>query len=142
MSVPRWLYDPGASYGKELPKLTKMFNALDANSKAKLKRHLLERQKHLKSKNLLDEYMKKLTEQFNPKAVSAVMCKSTLSIDWQGYMYDCDFNQMLGLRVDHGMPVHISEFDNEKLNQREIVTKVHCFGCTAGNGSSCGGEVV
>ena len=53
MSVPRWLYDPGASYGKELPKLTKMFNALDANSKAKLKRHLLERQKHLKSKNLL-----------------------------------------------------------------------------------------
>ena len=96
----------------------------------------------LKSKNLLDEYMKKLTEQFNPKAVSAVMCKSTLSIDWQGYMYDCDFNQMLGLRVDHGMPVHISEFDNEKLNQREIVTKVHCFGCTAGNGSSCGGEVV
>ncbi len=96
----------------------------------------------LKSRNLLENYMKKLTDSFNPAAANSVMCKSTLSVDWLGYMYDCDFNQMLGLRINHGVPVHISDFDSEKLTQREIVTKLHCFGCTAGKGSSCGGGVV
>ena len=96
----------------------------------------------LHNKNLLKPYMQRLVDAFNPLAAQAVMCRYTLSVDWQGYMYDCDFNQMLGLNVDHGLPHHISEFDPEPFHFRQIVTLIHCFGCTAGSGSSCGGAVV
>ncbi|MEO1053196.1 MAG: arsenosugar biosynthesis radical SAM (seleno)protein ArsS [Bacteroidota bacterium] len=88
-----------------------------------------------------EEYMEKLVEAFNPAAVQGVMCKNTISIDYLGYMYDCDFNQMLNLRVAPEAGQHISEFDLEKLSQRTIVTSQHCYGCTAGAGSSCQGTV-
>jgi hypothetical protein len=70
------------------------------------------------------------------------MCRTTLSIDWQGKLYDCDFNQMLdlGLRLD--LPQHIRNFDPALLSARRIVTGRHCYGCTAGAGSSCQGAVV
>lgn len=87
-----------------------------------------------------EEYMQKLVTAFNPHAAAGVMCKTLISVDWQGYLYDCDFNQMLDLRVNHGMPKHISEWQ-AGLHTREIVTRNHCYGCTAGAGSSCGGSL-
>ncbi|MFN3562625.1 MAG: arsenosugar biosynthesis radical SAM (seleno)protein ArsS [Chloroherpetonaceae bacterium] len=86
-----------------------------------------------------ESYMTKLVSLFNPAAAKGVMCRNTLSIGWDGYLYDCDFNQMLDLKVGYGAPVHIKDFDIEKLSTRKIVTRQHCYGCTAGAGSSCGG---
>jgi radical SAM/Cys-rich protein len=86
-----------------------------------------------------EDYMEKLVNAFNPGAVAGVMCRTTISIDWQGKLFDCDFNQMLGLRTETNAGQHISSFDVEKLQQREIVIGQHCFACTAGAGSSCQG---
>ena len=68
------------------------------------------------------------------------MCRNTLSISWDGYIYDCDFNQMLDLKVEANSQ-HIDNFDMKALMDRKVVTNQHCYGCTAGAGSSCGGEV-
>ncbi len=87
----------------------------------------------------LEEYMEKLVTSFNPSAAMGVMCRNTISIGWDGSLYDCDFNQMLQMKTNHGAPRHIKEWDLEKLNSREIVLNQHCYGCTAGAGSSCGG---
>ncbi len=86
-----------------------------------------------------EDYMEKLINAFNPAAVSGVMCRNTISIDWQGNLYDCDFNQMLGLKTQPSGGQHISTFDVAQLEQREIVINNHCFACTAGAGSSCQG---
>jgi len=86
-----------------------------------------------------DRYMKKLHASFNPGAAVNVMCRTTLSVSWDGFLYDCDFNQMLDLTVNHGAPTHINNFDFAELANRKIVTGQHCYGCTAGAGSSCGG---
>jgi radical SAM/Cys-rich protein len=83
-------------------------------------------------------YMDKLVNAFNPAAAAGVMCRYTLSVGWDGTLYDCDFNQMLNLGVDHGAPRHLRDF-SPVLHSRRIVTGQHCFGCTAGSGSSCGG---
>lgn len=87
-------------------------------------------------------YMEKLVNAFNPAAVAGVMCKNTISIDWQGNMYDCDFNQMLGLKVEKKAGQHIRDFSLASLQNREIVINQHCFACTAGAGSSCQGATV
>lgn len=84
-------------------------------------------------------YMEKLIEFYNPTAASNVMCRSMISVGWDGYLYDCDFNQMLDLKVETSKSQHISDWDQEILNNRSIVVNQHCFGCTAGAGSSCGG---
>ncbi len=86
-----------------------------------------------------EDYMEKLVNAFNPSAVGGVMCRNTISIDWQGYLYDCDFNQMLGLKTQEKSGQHISTFNIQALEQREIVINQHCFACTAGAGSSCQG---
>lgn len=86
-----------------------------------------------------DNYMHKLVDSFNPCAATNVMCKFIVSVSWDGGLYDCDFNQMLELNVNHGAPTHIKDFDMEKMRNRRIVTGQHCYGCTAGAGSSCGG---
>jgi hypothetical protein len=70
------------------------------------------------------------------------MCRSLLSVDWTGRLYDCDFNQMLDLPVAADLPQTISDYDPVKFAARTISTAAHCFGCTAGAGSSCGGSVV
>ncbi|MBM4126484.1 MAG: radical SAM/Cys-rich domain protein [Nitrospira sp.] len=88
-----------------------------------------------------DQYMTRLANAFNPDAAAEVMCRHTLSVGWDGRLYDCDFNQMLELPVDHGAPSHIRDFDPAQLHRRRIVTRNHCYGCTAGSGSSCGGTV-
>ena len=86
-----------------------------------------------------ERYMERLVRAFNPGAVPGLMCRYTLSVGWDGRLYDCDFNQMLELTVNHGAPAHIRDFDPAALGIRRIVTGRHCYGCTAGAGSSCGG---
>jgi radical SAM/Cys-rich protein len=89
-----------------------------------------------------DAYMHKLVEAYNPAAAAGVMCRTTLSVGWDGRLYDCDFNQMLDLAVGPGSPGHIGDFDAAILKKRRIVTGRHCYGCTAGTGSSCQGATV
>jgi len=86
-------------------------------------------------------YMQRLANAFNAAAAAGVMCRYTLSVGWDGTLYDCDFNQMLELPTGYGAPQHIRDFDPARLHAREIVTNNHCYGCTAGDGSSCGGTI-
>jgi len=88
-----------------------------------------------------ESYMTRLVNAFNPSTVSGLMCRNLISVDWLGNLYDCDFNQMLELPVAIENSQTIFDFDLEKLSKRQIVTANHCFGCTAGAGSSCGGTV-
>jgi len=87
-----------------------------------------------------EDYMYALVEAYNPAAVENVMCTNTLSVSWDGYLFDCDFNQMLELPVN-SKSKHISEYQEELLEGRNIVISQHCYGCTAGAGSSCQGVV-
>jgi radical SAM/Cys-rich protein len=87
----------------------------------------------------LQGYMERLVSAFNPGAVNGLMCRNTISVGWDGRLYDCDFNQMLDLGVLPSAPTHIRDFRLNVLEGRPIVTGRHCFGCTAGAGSSCGG---
>ncbi len=87
-----------------------------------------------------EKYMEKLVNAYNPVAAAGVMCRTTLSVSWDGYIFDCDFNQMLDMKVDCSSK-HISQFDALALSKRSIVVNQHCYGCTAGAGSSCGGAV-
>lgn len=89
-----------------------------------------------------EAYMERLVAAFNPAAASNVMCRSMVSVGWDGTLHDCDFNQMLGLPVAPGVPAHVRDFDPTALGARRIVTRNHCYGCTAGAGSSCGGATV
>ena len=84
--------------------------------------------------------MERLVNAFNPAAAAGVMCRYTLSVGWDGTLYDCDFNQMLELPITFGGPKHIRDFDVAALDRRRIFTANHCYGCTAGAGSSCGGS--
>ncbi|MDX1980227.1 MAG: arsenosugar biosynthesis radical SAM protein ArsS [Bryobacteraceae bacterium] len=89
-----------------------------------------------------EAYMEKLVSAYNAEAVENVMCRSMLSVGWDGALYDCDFNQMLEIPVNHGAPRHIRDFRRGDLAARRIVTGQHCYGCTAGAGSSCGGVTI
>jgi radical SAM/Cys-rich protein len=88
-----------------------------------------------------ERYMELLVEKFNPQTVAGVMCRTLVSVGWDGRLYDCDFNQMLEMSINHGLPQHLREFDAFILSWREIRTGSHCFGCTAGSGSSCRGAI-
>ncbi|MCY7376712.1 MAG: arsenosugar biosynthesis radical SAM protein ArsS [Pyrinomonadaceae bacterium] len=88
-----------------------------------------------------ESYMRKLVSAFNPATVAGLMCRNLISIDWTGKLFDCDFNQMLDLNVESSLPQTIADFNPEKFAGRQIATANHCFGCTAGSGSSCGGTV-
>ena len=87
-------------------------------------------------------YLTLLRKSFNPDTLSSLMCRYQISIGWDGTLYDCDFNLALGLPVNHGAPDHIKSFRLSDLNLRRIVTGEHCYGCTAGCGSSCQGALV
>lgn len=88
-----------------------------------------------------ERYMRKLVDAFNSSTVEGLMCRTLVSVDWTGRLYDCDFNQMLELGVAPGLPQSIADFDLSKFVSRRVMTGSHCFGCTAGAGSSCGGAV-
>ena len=89
-----------------------------------------------------EEYLAKLIAAYNPAAVAGLMCRTTLSVGWDGRLYDCDFNQMLELGLAPSLPRHIRDFDLSALGDRRIVTGPHCYGCTAGSGSGCQGAIV
>jgi radical SAM/Cys-rich protein len=91
----------------------------------------------LRKQNKWDEYLELLANSFNPHTVDGLMCRDTLSVDYRGRLYDCDFNQML----DMALPVHLWDITPDWLLDRAIETGVHCFACTAGAGSSCGGAL-
>ncbi len=93
-------------------------------------------------KNETESYGQRLKKSFNPKTIDKLMCRYQISIGWDGSLYDCDFNLALGMPVNHGAPDHIKRFDYTALAKRKIVTGNHCFGCTAGCGSSCAGVLV
>jgi radical SAM/Cys-rich protein len=86
-----------------------------------------------------ERYMQKLIDAYNPCAAENVMCRTMVSVGWDGTLYDCDFNQMLDIPVADGAARHIEDFDLSRHVGRHIATGRHCFGCTAGGGSSCGG---
>ena len=88
-----------------------------------------------------ERYMDTLVGSFNPEAVAGLMCRATLSVGWDGRLFDCDFNQMLDLPLAAGLPRHVRDFDPAALADRAIVTHQHCYGCTAGNGSGCQGAI-
>ncbi len=90
----------------------------------------------------LEGYMRRLVESFNPQAAHGVMCRNTISVGWDGRLYDCDFNQMLDIPVSDAAVGHVRDFDLDALESRRIETNRHCFGCTAGTGSSCGGATL
>lgn len=86
-------------------------------------------------------YMELLENSFNPNTLDGLMCRHQISVDWDGHLYDCDFNLALKMPVAEGSPRHIADFTTEKLIHRRVATGPHCYGCTAGLGSSCGGEL-
>jgi len=113
-----------------------VFNALYAITNLPISRFL----DYLLETENYQSYMTELSNAFNPDTLDALMCRNTLSISWDGYIHDCDFNQMLDLKsnVTHN---HIKDFNMDELMSREIIINQHCYGCTAGSGSSCGGEI-
>jgi radical SAM/Cys-rich protein len=113
------------------------FNQLYAITNMPISRYL----DYLLSSGNYVSYMDKLVAAFNPAAVQNLMCRNIISVGWDGYLYDCDFNQMLDLKVSSKTSVHLNEFNTSFLQSRDIVLKQHCFGCTAGAGSSCGGTI-
>jgi radical SAM/Cys-rich protein len=98
---------------------------------------------YLKNNDKLDEYMKLLMDNFNRATVEGLMCRNTINVSWRGEVFDCDFNQMLGMPWPNGSgPVKLWDLDPAQVKNREILTGDHCFGCTAGAGSSCGGALL
>jgi len=113
---------------------------LEGDYKRELKKHFGIVFNNLNSK--LDEYMELLIQAFNPATIDGLMCRNTISVGWRGEVYDCDFNQQLGMQWNNGAPIFLWDVDPEKIGNRQIMTGDHCFGCTAGAGSSCGGAIV
>src|SRR5881275_2019647 len=100
---------------------------------------------YLRRNNKLNEYMDLLIQAFNPATIDRLMCRNTISVGWRGEVYDCDFNQQLGMqwsRPHDGKSLFLWNIDEKFVEKREIMTGDHCFGCTAGAGSSCGGALV
>ena len=97
---------------------------------------------YLRHNNKLDGYMELLIRAFNPATIGGLMCRNTISVDWRGEVYDCDFNQQLGMQWNNGAPIFLWDIDAGQIENRPIMTGNHCFGCTAGAGSSCGGAIV
>ncbi|MGH7717606.1 MAG: arsenosugar biosynthesis radical SAM (seleno)protein ArsS, partial [Gemmatimonadaceae bacterium] len=95
----------------------------------------------LEGRGKTEEYVSRLASAYNAGAAAAVMCRNTLSVGWDGTLYDCDFNQMLGLDLDAAVPRTIFDADVGALQNRAIAVGPHCFGCTANGGSSCGGAI-
>lgn len=112
------------------------FNSLFAITNLPISRFL----DYLIASENYEDYMYALVDAYNPSAVKNVMCTNTISVSWDGWLYDCDFNQMLNLKVGSKIK-HISNYNEDLLQNRNIIINQHCYGCTAGAGSSCQGTV-
>jgi len=97
----------------------------------------------LEEKGMTEAYLERLVAAFNPATIAGLMCRNTLSVSWDGYLYDCDFNQQLDMKMDlpGGARPHVEDFDRATWQQHIIRTERHCYGCTAGAGSGCGGAI-
>jgi radical SAM/Cys-rich protein len=95
----------------------------------------------LRQQGQWDAYLELLANSFNPATVSGLMCRTTLSVGWRGELYDCDFNQMLGLQMQNHRPLFLWDVTPGQLESNPIQTGVHCLACTAGGGSSCTGAL-
>jgi radical SAM/Cys-rich protein len=97
----------------------------------------------LLSKGLFDDYMNLLRENYSAANLQGLMCRNTVSVDWRGFLFDCDFNQMLDLPMhgDNGARQHVRELLQQNIAGQAVVVADHCYGCTAGQGSSCGGAL-
>ncbi len=97
----------------------------------------------LEQRGSTEAYLNRLVSAFNPATISGLMCRNTLSVDWRGFLYDCDFNQQLDMVLsdDRGEPRHVSSFSLDAWRNHDIMTNRHCYGCTAGAGSGCGGAI-
>jgi radical SAM/Cys-rich protein len=124
-----------AEFKRHLMQLGVVFNRLYTITNMPIHRF----REQLERLNAYDEYMSKLVNAFNPAAVEGVMCRSLISVGYDGRLYDCDFNQMLEMQIANGEPMTVFNFDLDELINRRIRFGAHCFGCTAGAGSSCGG---
>jgi radical SAM/Cys-rich protein len=125
------------AYRRELQRYGVIFNRLFTITNMPISRFLDD----LVQSGRYAEYMEKLVAAYNPEAADGVMCRTTLSVGWDGRLYDCDFNQMLDLELAPALPRHIRDLDLEMLSSRQIVTGQHCYGCTAGCGSGCQGAI-
>lgn len=114
-----------------------VFNRLYTITNMPINRFLLD----LTRQGQREHYMELLVEKFNPSTVEGLMCRNLVSVGWDGRLYDCDFNQMLDLALEPGQPQHLRDFNAFVLAHRQVRTGAHCFGCTAGSGSSCGGAL-
>ncbi|WP_036096191.1 arsenosugar biosynthesis radical SAM (seleno)protein ArsS [Leptospira weilii] len=114
-----------------------LFNSLFTITNMPISRYL----EYLQESGNLEDYMEKLATSYNPAAAQGLMCKNTLSVGYEGSIYDCDFNQMLEMKVE-GKVRNVRDYDPAILAQRNIRVDEHCYGCTAGSGSSCGGSTV
>jgi len=97
---------------------------------------------YLRHNNKLEDYMGLLINAFNPATIEGLMCRNTISVGWRGEVYDCDFNQQLGMQWENGTPIFLWDIDPDSIEEREIMTGDHCFGCTAGAGSTCDGAIM
>jgi len=97
---------------------------------------------YLRHNNKLEQYMQLLINNFNQATIDGLMCRNTISVGWRGEVYDCDFNQQLNMQWENGKRLFLWDVDPDQIDNREIMTGEHCFGCTAGAGSSCGGAIV
>lgn len=138
-SLPPEQSELEASYKEQLAKRYRIvFNRLYALANMPIKRF----GSMLLSRGEFDDYMHLLRISHRDENLASVMCRTTISVDWQGYVYDCDFNQMLGLPLgDSAAPVHLSTLLTQEITGCPIRTAGHCYGCTAGQGSSCGGAL-
>lgn len=119
-----------ARYGIEFTRLFTITNQPIARFAEDLQRH-----------GQWDAYLELLADHFNPQTVAGLMCRNTLSVGWQGTVYDCDFNQMLRMQIRRETPLHLWDLDPASLENSRIQTGAHCLACTAGSGSSCSGAV-
>jgi len=127
-----------AAYKKELKeRFNIMFNQLFTITNMPIKRF----GSYLISQGQFEPYMQQLKEHYSAANLESVMCRSLLSIDWQGYAYDCDFNQMLDLPLNGQGQTHLSELLETNVEGMPIAVMDHCYGCTAGQGSSCSGAL-
>jgi radical SAM/Cys-rich protein len=127
-----------AEYKRELKKhFGIVFNRLFALSNLPIGRFAA----YLRHNNELEHYMQLLIQSFNPATMNGLMCRNTISVGWRGEVYDCDFNQQVGMQWNAGQPLFLWDIDLDTVENREIMTADHCFGCTAGAGSSCGGAI-
>jgi radical SAM/Cys-rich protein len=164
--LPPSQYELESDYKRELQKhFGIVFNRLFSLSNLPIGRFAA----YLRHNNELDKYMQLLIDAFNPATIEGLMCRNTISVGWRGEVYDCDFNQQLGMQwvgndsalrdpdaaarrpyyggsdhneSDNSKPLFLWDIDPDSLEHREIMTGEHCFGCTAGAGSSCGGAIV